>query len=583
MSEPSVASASEPAPTHDRVPWEHLTAGALLLLWLSLAGQTLFATSVTHDEIWHLPVGVLNWEGDFSADRLNPPLSRLWASLPLKLKKLDVSTGKDGSETGILFVQEHDAFQSWYFAGRAMHLVWGLGCGVLLYYWMLKLSDRPTALLGLTVWLAFPEVLAHSTLVTPDMPATFGFLLSGFTLWRWLQRPTWRRSVVAGLSVGFLQAMKFTGLVFYPVLVVAVVYLAIVIRKQPQRKRSRVVLGQGGVMLIMSLVVLAGSFGFQGLFHSLGSLNLQSQMLAGIRDSSSFFASFPLPLPVDYVLGIDQQRSIMEGRHPIFLDGVWQLQGFPQYYVMTLLYKLPHLFQALALAGLFVLYRTRERWRFDRFVTIWLPSLLLFGIASFSNMQLGMRYILPLALPLAMSAGWANRLVTGLTPLARWGCVVVVGLLAVISLRHHPQHLPYFNELAGGPVGGRYHLLDSNLDWGQDLWRVRDYLNRNPKESPQVLYYGTLNPAALGIQQPLPPSRHPKPGIYLVSVNFVMGRPHAAWLPDGTKRPIDFFEFGYFQYFEPAAHIGYSIDLYVLTNAEVEKYNRLVRAAQSSN
>jgi len=577
MSEQSTATTVPPAHAYDRVPWEHLTAGALLLLWLSLAGQTLFATSVTHDEIWHLPVGVLNWEGDFAADRLNPPLSRLWAAIPLKLKGVDVTAGSDGSETGILFVREHDAFQSWYFAGRAMHLAWGLGCGLLLYYWMLKLTDRATALLALTVWLAFPEILAHSTLVTPDMPATFGFLLTSFTLWRWLEGATWRRSLVVGLSLGMLQAMKFTGLVFYPVIAIAVIYRALRKPKREGETTARAALAQGVAMVAVSLFVLAGSYGFQGMFHSLASLGLHSQMLIGLRDASGLLGNFPLPLPADYVLGIDQQRSVMEGKHPLYLDGVWQLQGFPQYYVMALLYKLPHLFQMLIALGLFVLYRNRDRWRFDRFLAIWLPALVLFGIASASNMQLGMRYVLPIAIPLAMSAGWAVRLFANATPLARWGCAVVVGLLAVVSLRHHPQHLPYFNELAGGPTGGRYHLLDSNLDWGQDLWRVRDYIARHPQEDPRLLYFGTLDPAALGIRRELPPSRHPEPGVYLVSVNFVMGRPHLAWQPDGTKRAIDFFEYGYFQYFEPAAHVGYSIDLYVLTEAEVRKYERLVQ------
>jgi hypothetical protein len=47
------------------------------------------------------------------------------------------------------------------------------------------------------------------------------------------------------------------------------------------------------------------------------------------------------------------------------------------------------------------------------------------------------------------------------------------------SLWYYPHSLSYFNELVGGPMGGPKHLLDSNIDWGQDLFYLKDWLDAN--------------------------------------------------------------------------------------------------------
>ena len=54
---------------------------------------------------------------------------------------------------------------------------------------------------------------------------------------------------------------------------------------------------------------------------------------------------------------------------------------------------------------------------------------------------------------------------------ARWPALAVAALIAwhvAESAWVAPHYIAYFNELAGGPAGGRNHLADSSLDWGQD-------------------------------------------------------------------------------------------------------------------
>ncbi len=135
-------------------------------------------------------------------------------------------------------------------------------------------------------------------------------------------------------------------------------------------------------------------------------------------------------------------------------------------------------------------------------------------------------------------------------------------LAALTPLRFQPHQIAYFNELAGGPENGYRHLLDSNLDWGQDLRGLKWYLDDNHIDRVGLAYFGTFPPAALGIDYDLPPAYVPQPGWYAVSENFVRGRPHIARRPNGSFAAVDFGQYAYFQRLTPVARIGYSIEVY---------------------
>ncbi|MCA9209530.1 MAG: hypothetical protein KDA55_14295 [Planctomycetales bacterium] len=260
---------------------------------------------------------------------------------------------------------------------------------------------------------------------------------------------------------------------------------------------------------------------------------------------------------------------MMEQPHPIYLNGEWSVTGFPDYFLRTLEYKLPHITQLLIVPGLLTLLFGRALpGRFQKLAILLVPTIGLVTIASFSSLQLGVRYLLPV-LPLLLITGSAvGLLVDRLTPGLRRTTLVALLLLIVASLRHHPHHLAYFNEWAGGPIGGRQHLLDSNLDWGQDLHLVHDFMWNHGLNEIGLVYYGTFPAGKLPIAFHISQGRTPEPGWHAVSVNFVMGRPHLLREPDGTGRPADIYEFAYFQQYEPVARLGYSIDVYYIPSVE---------------
>jgi hypothetical protein len=142
------------------------------------------------------------------------------------------------------------------------------------------------------------------------------------------------------------------------------------------------------------------------------------------------------------------------------------------------------------------------------------------------------------------------------------------------SLAVYPHSLSYFNELAGGPTRGSEHLVDSNIDWGQDLLWLRRWLQEHPEATPfGLVYFGGLDPEVAGIEYTLPPTgsgpgaltRGPQPGWYAVSVTMLRGYHYSVPNGVGGLQHLDGPAFAYFQRFEPVGRAGYSINIYHLT------------------
>jgi len=582
-----------------------LFIGLLLTCQFALGLHTAISKSVTHDELWHLPVGLINLtQGRFGADNLNPPLTRMWAAVPLAVAGVRGDPTATGPAAGSAFIAAHpDDFHKWYVWGRVFNLVLAVATGGLLARWARELWGT-TAAVGVTLlYVTCPNVLAHSSIVTPDAGLMLGCLASLYLFWKWSEQRTWRGAIALGVVVGLTQAAKFTAVLLYPVLGAVWVGLALTGRRPAKDAvPAKGAAWQFPAAVVLSLIVLNAVYLFHGSGRRLGDYAFVSQSLSVTSAALGAWHWLPVPFPQDYLEGLDTQRAIMESPHPVFLDGQWSIIGFPAYYPKTLLYKVPHPLQVLAIVGLLGTFAVRSlRVPFRIHALLWLMTAGLLTTAAGTAMQLGVRYILPL-LPLLMlyggaAFGWiagctsgtrefsrrpgiddtsTQRLGGSLALPGRFPRAVRVVIIAAIvlacgaSLRHHPHHLAYFNEYAGGPSGGREHLVDSNIDWGQDLNLVRDFMREHDLPTIGLAYFGTLHPQDLGIEYTVPPMltqqtaptfRLP-PGWYAVSVNFVMGRPHLVHTPDGRDPPVDINAFGYFRELQPVARLGHSIDVY---------------------
>ncbi|MGZ4809634.1 MAG: hypothetical protein ACXV7D_09945, partial [Thermoanaerobaculia bacterium] len=145
-------------------------------------------------------------------------------------------------------------------------------------------------------------------------------------------------------------------------------------------------------------------------------------------------------------------------------------RGFWWYFPVVLLMKttLPVLLLAIA-GGWFA-------WRSDRFRSVYVESTLamlaIIAVSMTSTLDLGARYVLPAFLPMTLAATAAAMalLESSRRPLRIAG-VAALAAQGIVSIAAHPDYFPYFNLLAGREPG-RY-FVDSNLDWGQDLLRLK--------------------------------------------------------------------------------------------------------------
>lgn len=585
-------------PRSDRlIGWLLLLVQALLLAWHASA------TSPVESEIPYLPAGISHWKfGRFELYRQNPPLVRLIGAIPAIFiqPKLDWmyyprdDFARTEPQIGHAFVEANGSQTVWYyFIGRLTCIPLNVFGGWIAWHWATALYGGRCGLLALTLYAFCPNLLGHGALIMPDAPAAAMGLAAGFSFWRWLNEPNWQSALVAGLALGLALLCKSTLLVFVPLW--PLIWFATRLRHQTGWTFRKLVREAGliGVLLVTSCYVLNAGYFFKNTLRPLGQFQFRSVLLGGplsARDDIRFgnrfaqtiLSHFPVPLPADFVLGLDLQKSDFE-RYEFrsYLRGEWRKQGWWYYYLYFLLVKLPIGTLVLLLISLVICLCAPELRAKNQSVVI-LSALAILGlISSQSTFSVHGRYALPVLPFLYVFAARAGSTVAN----RYYWLTTVPAVVATIGsvLYQCPHSLAYFNELAGGPRNGHFHLLDSNISWGQDLLHVRTWQNRHPEARPLYLInlYG-INPDLLEIECELPPFLMPQekdnrgpsleagqphlaPGWYAIDVNYLRGAVQSPYYHPNPRPQFDSQNQKLLQGFlhkQPVALCGYSIYVY---------------------
>ena len=468
------------------------------------------------------------------------------------------------------------------------------------YRWARELYGQGPAsawagLLALGLCALDPNVIAHGRLATTDLGSAALMFIATYWAWRFLSRFSWRRLALTGVFVGLAQASKFSALAHLPILALLFVLRAFIAapfalslpwysplehHTGPQRwwdKLGWLILA-GALVGMVAFVTLWAVYGFQ------------VAPLPGVT-------TWPVPAAAhfDQLLDISGRLAGEQERLPTgFLLGELYPGGRWEYFPVAFAVKTPiptQVFLAGAAAlgirqAVLALSRWRARGRIRRLRggmgpvgwAVWTPPLVFFAISLRSNLNLGYRYLLPVLPFIFVLAGrmgqWiAENLSTLAGPrraLLAAATAALVGWSAWSGLAIYPHYLAYFNEWAGGPEDGWRILVDSNLDWGQDLKGLKRWMDENGVQRVKLGYVGEAYPAYYGIEfDPLPswpdrwqhPFHHdlyppdPAPGVYAISANLIQGRNLAdpqtyAWFC--ARAPIDKVGYSIFIYRVPA-------------------------------
>jgi len=553
------------------------------------------------DEIGHLPAGLSHWQlGNTELYRVNPPLVRMLATLPLlgidwdfTWVWSDAPRARPEFELGRrLWTQHGVATYTYLTYARWAVIPFSVLAAVVIYRWSQMLYGGFAGLMAASLWCFSPLVLANAQTIAPDTGSAALGVLAAFIFSQWLSDRSPELAVLAGVLLGLAQLTKFTWIVLFGLW--PLLWLLQFVWNKSSWATALRWREAGQVVLILGLALLVINVGYawEGTMTRLGDYRFVSRTLAvdqstgrteivGNRFSGHWLGSLPVPLPSNYVLGIDRQRYDFDsGRFSSYLRGQWRDRGWWYYYIYGLLVKEPIGFLLLALVTASVSLRWRSRWRAE-WVLLAPAAVVLVLVSSQTGFNHHVRYLLP-AFPAAFI--WMGKLwgeaVAGERQIG-WqlrqgvaGFLLGSGILSSVYIFPHSH--AYFNAFAGGPMRGHDHLLDSNIDWGQDLLLLADWAERNPDLKLDGVAYSLshlLPLADLGLPENQPPrgwhqerdefgpeprqQYGPRPGLWAVFV-----RP----LREQHQR------YAYFQFFEPIEVLGYTVYIYQLDQADVDRY-----------
>ncbi|MFG3120377.1 phospholipid carrier-dependent glycosyltransferase [Streptomyces sp. NPDC048201] len=550
----AVATATVPAPGTPRAPLPRVRRRGRLvpLLVLLLLGQmaaAMVTTAVRQTPTIDEPVYVVTATDYLREHRVrynaeHPPLGKLLiaAGVAVADPHYDPDTPGTQGDAGrhLLYESGNDPWRLMLWA-RLPVIALTLLCGLVVFAFARDVAGRAAGLVALALYAFSPDVIAHGSLATLDLPMTAFLLTSVWLLWRARSRPR-PYLPLAGAALGAAVATKMSALPAIPLLMAMAAWSVWHARAGAgRRRRARSALAGASTVLLVALAVVWATY--LVVDPRLGFAPAEPvPPLAGKRA----LVSGLLPLPPAYGAGLRMQFALEYYPWDGFLFGRVYSGALWYYLPVALLVKTPLGLLALGAAGVVtVLAVPRLR---PAAVYLLVPPALLLAVAMTGARDFGTRYALFVPVFLALAGGcvtvWRRRWAGALA-----GALVL--WVAVSSLRAFPYYLPYANEAFGGPARTHELLHDSNVDWGQDLGALAVRLGeRYPHERVWLVYKGSGVPSYYGIRaadpRAVPPDR--VRGLLVVSDSAVAkARGRMAELIR-TSRPV--------------GEVGHSITLY---------------------
>jgi hypothetical protein len=484
--------ATEPATPSDRIGrmGRAIVVALAAATGVGLMTDSLLRSSPTYDETMYLQVACRWWRtGDQSRiTRGGSPLT-FW-----KLQQLPVLWGLDKLGYGA-WIDDPEQFEAQLLPLARASAIWmWLAAFGLVAYWSCRLYG-PRAMVLAVWWFAMsPNLLAHGPLVTMEVPILATMTGMAFLFWVFLRRGDRRAFVASAVVGGVAFSCKFTAVVVPPIF--AMLWLIDQWSTSEQQRHRIVLRVAAGMAVYVAIMGLSDVAVTAGAMLPISQETGKHPSFAGKLGPAPerwISQAIEMAVPQDWAAFV-RQAIFQKSGAPGYLLGQVRESGWRYYYLVALAVKVPLAF------WLILAVRSALARRIPSSGKDWvLPAVTVafLAIASLgSTRNLGVRYVLPVA-PLAII--WISALAEGSRRIRR---LVWAGLaaqvLAVATI--HPYELSYFNALAGGPLGGRKILSDSNLDWSQGLKPLAKLQREHPEFLDLTLYYfGDTEPERYGV------------------------------------------------------------------------------------
>ncbi|MBI2062952.1 MAG: glycosyltransferase family 39 protein [Candidatus Yanofskybacteria bacterium] len=508
--------------------------------------------SLIVDEIPHIGAGYSYLaKQDMRLNFEHPPLAKDVAAIPLMFAKLKQTAFDSGFwqqdingqwEFGRLLI-----FNSGNNADLIRHLVklpmilFFILSAVLIFRWGRKLYGDAGSIIALVLFAFSPTVIAHSRFVTTDVAALFGTLLATYFFVNYIKGPKNKKPLMAGLAFGIALVLKFSTFLLVPFFLILAIVYGFVKNPRPTSSKTPWILtklkyasksaGQTILIFIIGLIIVVWPVYYLNTYNypperQKSDTQYILSMVYGdsyveyspILKPVIFMSDKPLLRPVaQYLLGFLRVAHQNTEPHEVYFLGEISRFGWREYFPIVYFIKEPLAWWGLVLISILFL---AWQWRYppkewlnraynlvrnnpDEFaMLLWL---LIYWVASIqSTLNIGIRHLLP-TYPFAilLVSGQITRIGTWLRApssrkkLATFYLLLVsfLGWYVYENLRVFPYYLTYFNQIVGGSSNGYKYVVDSNVDWGQDLIRFSNWVKENNIQKIEFDYFGWADPS----------------------------------------------------------------------------------------
>lgn len=550
--------------------------------------------------------------------RLNPehpPLIKDLAGLPLLFLNLNFNVADKAFWTGempkkwddgqwaagrYLLYQAGNNPDAIIFWARFPIILLSLLLGWFIFFWAKKLFGIWGGLLALIFYAFDPNILGHNHFVTTDIGIAAFLTFSFYYYINFIKNPNWKNVLLAGIFVGLLQLSKFSFLIALPIFGLITILYPLVIHIETSRlKKLGEYIGKGAVVFAISMMVMWG-------MYAANTFNMREETVSQAIDANfSLTDTNPKNIYTNETLhwlnnnsltrslaiygeGIGYVFRRVSGGNGAYFLGHVSSTASKSYFPIVFLIKepLPNLFLMIFALGLALINIIRAivkspKQIFQNSLGYLRSNILEFSMFSFiflyaylsitGNLNIGFRHLFPI-LPFAYiltAKGVLEFIKKNHHMIFRLALTILLILLIGETIAVYPNYMSYFNSLVGGPKNGYTLVTDSNADWGQDLKRLKNFLDERPEiDKIRVDYFGGGDQKYyLGDKYVMwwDSKRPIETGWYAISTNFLQGS-----LYEEGKTPKNSYQWLWKINKKPTYQVGTSILIYYITPEDLK-------------
>jgi hypothetical protein len=604
----------------------------IMAIFISISLLNASNDSATFDEVAHIPAGYSYLtKHDMRLNPEHPPLIKDLAAFPLLFLHLNFDTtqkfwtedvnGQWDAGRSLLYQTGNNPDQI-IFWSRVPIIIISILLGFFIFHWVRGTAGIITGLIALTFYCFNPNILGHNHYVTTDIGIAAFLTFSFYYFLKFIRKPSWKNVMIGGIFLGLLHLAKFSSIIALPIFGLILLAYPLFCKINQNESRFKTFfeyLGKGIVAFTISIFIIWVVYAFNmykmpqrevsktiNYYFSLEDSNQKSIITRNI-----LFAlngnTITRPLS-EYGLGVAMVFKRVAGGNGAYFLGEVSSTAFPAYFPTVFLIKETIPFLSLIIfTALFTLYQIAKsiQWnknfwnigkskvlhflRADIFQYSIFAFIVLYVYLSVTgNLNIGLRHLFPIfPFMFILIAKKISDFIKSQNPknasIFKIIFFIITLWIVAETLISYPYYMSYFNQSVGGPKNGYNYVTDSNSDWGQDMKRLRNWIDKynncsqtkspdqcagfdipeneegKPIDKIRVDYFGGSDIFRyIGKDRAILwwDSKRPiEPGWYAISVNFRQGSIH-----EKTKTENDSYRWTLD--YKPVAQVGTSILIY---------------------